>query len=113
MPTPIQPLPQSQCRFRTLRISSIPLHVTKDDFRPYLKELLGYDDFVFSLVPTKFYAVATVTLTKGEPACPDLAGCTPGKKTYIAYGESGVILAVDCDFLGMTPLYSASEPTVE
>ncbi|KAI5842039.1 hypothetical protein BZA05DRAFT_380199 [Tricharina praecox] len=113
MPTPIQPLPQSQCRFRTLRISSIPLHVTKDDFRPYLKELLGYDDFVFSLVPTKFYAVATVTLTKGEPACPDLAGCTPGKKTYIAYGESGVILAVDCDFLGMTPLYSASEPTVD
>jgi len=103
--------PHTQPRIRTLRISAIPLCVTEDDFRTYLKELLGYDDFILSLVPSQYYAVATVTLTKGEPA--ELRQCTPANKIYPHHRETSSDLVVDCDFLGMTPLYTAKEPTVE
>ena len=106
-----QPPPQPPSRVRTLRISSIPLSVTKDELRTYLKELLGYDGFPFSLVPAKYSAVATVTLTGGEPT--DLSTCTPGKRIYQHHQKTGVDLVVDCEFHGMTPLYSADEPTVE
>ena len=106
-----QPQPQEPSRVRTLRISSIPHSVTKDELRTYLKELLGYDDFPFSLVPATYSAVATVTLTGGEPTA--LSACTPGRRIYQHHQRTGVELVVDCEFHGMTPLYSADEPTVE
>lgn len=61
------------------------------------------------MVQSSNYAVATVTLTKGEPAA--LSSCNPGKKIYPYYQETALV--VDCDFLGRTPLYSASESTME
>ena len=107
-----QPPPQlPQPPVRTLRISDIPLGVTKDDFTIYLEVLLGYDGFILSLVLSESYIIATVTLTKGEP--PDLLSCTPGNRIYLEFPGTVFGLVVDCDFLGMTPLYSAEEPTVE
>ena len=108
---PTQSPPQSQPRVRTLRISAIPLCVTKDEFRTYLKELLGYNEFILSLVRSESYTIATVTLTKGEPTA--LLGCTRGTKIYLDYPGTVLGLVVDCEFLGMTPLYSAEEPEVE
>ena len=102
---------QSQGRVRTLRICAIPLSVTENEFRIYLKDLLGYEGFILSFVCSESYTVATVSLTEGEPAA--LLRCTPGNKIYLPYRETVVGLVVDCDFLGMTPLYSAEEPIVE
>lgn len=110
---PAEPVSRPQTRPRTLRISGIPLCATKEEFGAYLKELLGYDGFIFSLVRSKHYAVATVTPTTEEPDPAALLGCAPCKKVYKCYRETGVELVVDCDFLGITPLYSADEPTVE
>jgi len=106
-----QPPTLPQPPVRTLRISAIPLGVTKDDFTIYLEKLLGYDDFILSLILSESYIIATVTLTKGEP--PDLLRCTAGNRIYLKFPGTVFGLVVDCDFLGMTPLYSAEEPTVE
>jgi len=106
-----QPPPQSQPSARTLRIRDIPLSVTEEEFRNYLKALLGYDDFVLSFVSDKRKITAAVTLTSGEPAA--LSTCAPGNIIYLRYPGAEPGILVDCDFLGMTPLYSAEEPTVE
>ena len=105
------PPPQSQPSARTLRIRGIPLFVTEEEFRSYLKELLGYDDFVLSFVSDKRKITAAVTLTSGEPAA--LSTCAPGNTIDLTYPGAELGLLVDCDFLGMTPLYSAEEPAVE
>jgi len=106
-----QPPPQPQTSARTLRIRDIPLSVTEEEFRNYLKALLGYDDFVLSFVSGDHKITATVTLTSGEPAA--LSTCTPGNTIDLPYSRAEHGLFVDCDFHGMTPLYSAEEPTVE
>ncbi|KAI5855156.1 hypothetical protein BZA05DRAFT_349757, partial [Tricharina praecox] len=101
---------QPPTRPRTLRIRCIPPHVTQDELRVYLKELLGYDGFILSLFPSKRDAIATITLTEGEP--PTFSECSPGTRIYLSYPETVAGLVVDCDFLGITPLYSAQMPVV-
>jgi len=98
-------------RARTLRIGSIPPGVTEDEFRTYLKALLGYDGFILSFVSSESYTTATITLTDDEPAT--LSRCSPGTRIYLPYPGTVVGLVVDCDFLGITPLYSAEKPIVE
>lgn len=104
------PTPRPEIRGRTLRIRDIPLSVKQEDFKDFLKQLLGYDDFILSYVYCEYMITATVTLTNGEPLA--LSTCTPGKTIYLAC-PLATELKVDCDFLGMTPLYSAENPTVE
>jgi hypothetical protein len=109
---PPQPQPPPDARVRTLRISGIPPDVTEAGFKNYLKELLGYDGFILSMVTSQDHAVATVTPIEGET--PDLLKCTPGNRISLDYpGAARCRLVVDCDFIGVTPLYSAEEPTVE
>jgi len=103
--------PSRPSRPRTLRVGSIPLSVTEEEFRAYLERLLGYDDFLLSFVRFKDYTVATLTLTQGEPAA--LSKCSPGNRAYLPYLGKLVGLVVDCDFFGITPLYSAQKPLVE
>ncbi|KAA8913656.1 hypothetical protein FN846DRAFT_929114 [Sphaerosporella brunnea] len=97
-------------RGRTLRVSLIPLRVTEDEFRTFLRGLVG-GDFILSLAPSRGFKVATVTFTHREP--PALSKCARGDRSYLRYEDMSVDLVVDCDFLGMTPLYSAENPTVD
>jgi len=87
------------------------LNVTEDEFKSYLKELLGYDGFILSLVPSRRDAIATVTLTNGEPAT--LSQCSSRARINLPYPRAGVHLTADCDFFGITPVYSTEEPVVE
>ncbi|KAI5844898.1 hypothetical protein BZA05DRAFT_408884 [Tricharina praecox] len=96
---------------RTLRIPNIPPSVTEQDFRKYLGGILGYPDFMLSYVPDETNITATITPTKGEPA--SLARCIPGKEIDLPYPGTKHGLLVDCDFFGLTPLYTAKEPTVD
>jgi len=110
--TPPPPEQSPQTRVRTLRISGILPDVTDEDFRIYLKDLLRYDGFELSFVPSEDHAVATVTPIEGETSA--LLKCTPGNRIPLDYpGAARCSLVVDCDFIGATPLYSAEEPTVE
>ncbi|KAF8533194.1 hypothetical protein BDD12DRAFT_947879 [Trichophaea hybrida] len=101
---------------RTFRISAIPRDITEDGFRTYLTGLLEDgkpDDFIISLVP---YALgqeqtATVTFTRREPS--PFSECAPGNRMPLDSKEMKAHIVVDCDFLGITPLYSAEEPIVD
>ena len=101
---------------RTFRVSDIPPDVTESELRTYLKDLLeDYtpDDFIISLAPYSYgkRQIATVTFTRRE--LPPFSECRTGEKLYIRNDEMGCHIIVDCEFQGVTPLYSAKEPTVE
>jgi len=102
---------QPQSAARTFRIRGIPLSVTEVEFRRYLEGLLGYGDFGLSFVSDGCTITATVTPTYGEPAA--LSKCAPGNDVDLPYPGTEDGLLADCDFFGITPLYSAEEPTVE
>jgi len=101
---------------RSLRISSIPTSIGINDFRYYLenwRDVSGIHVLALSLVPDGRSQVATVCF-RCEPE--DLSSCTAGRPASIAFnhGEITCQLTIDCDFFGMTPLYSSPEqPVVE
>ena len=99
---------------RTLRISSFPPDFTEGELRAYLKDLHEDgtpDDFIISLVPYSYgkNQIATVTFTRKEPS--SFSECQTDERLYLR--NEGMNITVDCDFQGVTPLYSAKEPTVE
>lgn len=102
---------------RTLRICGIPLHITPEQLRTSLLRLshgsLQANDLILSLAPFHEAQVATVTFLRGrEPA--QFSGCRPGHEIYaLRLDGVGGNLVVDCDFYGITPLYSAKVPTVD
>jgi hypothetical protein len=104
---------------RTFRISSIPPKLTKGQLEAYLKDLLDNNhpertknSFILSLVPYRKYQTATVTFDCEEPSL--FAKCkSVGDRAYWTIKDTEIPLVVDCDFLGITPIYSAEEPTVE
>ena len=101
---------------RTFRVSNIPPEVTESELRTYLKDLLEDctpDDFVVSLAPYSYgkRQIATVTFTRRE--LPPFSDCRTSRRLYLPYDGMGSQIIVDCEFQGVTPLYSAIEPTVE
>jgi hypothetical protein len=79
-------------------------------------DLLGDDppdDPIISLVPYAYgkEQIATVTFTRREPSL--FSDCVPGNSIFLCYSEMNASVEVDCEFRGITPLYSAEEPTVE
>jgi hypothetical protein len=103
-------------RRRTYRISSIPPDATEGDLRTYLKDLLEDgkpNDFIISLVPYSYgkEQIATVTFTRREPS--PFSECKPDERLYLLNDEMKCRIIIDCEFQGVTPLYSAKEPTVE
>jgi hypothetical protein len=101
---------------RTYRISAIPPDVTERDLRTYLKDLLEdstQDDFIISLAPYSYgkRQIATVTFTSTEPS--PFLECRTDRRVYLQIEGIQPRIIVDCDFQGVTPLYSAKEPTIE
>jgi hypothetical protein len=112
---PPPPIKRSTKR-RTFRISSIPQDVTERDLRTYLKDLLEdstQDDFIISLAPYSYgkRQIATVTFRHTEPS--PFSECKTDERLYLQIEGMQSRFIVDCDFQGVTPLYSAKEPTVE
>lgn len=111
---------QSKPAHRTFRICLIPCSVTKIQLRQWLKSLNwktsdgdGQNKVLeLSLTPYTTWQTATVTvlLTPQE-----FTRCVPGGNTEICakFGEIESVVVIDCDFLGMTPLYASSESSVE
>jgi hypothetical protein len=98
---------------RTFRISSIPPDVTERDLRTYLLEDSTQDDFTISLAPYSHgkIQIATVTFTRTEPS--RFSECRTDERLYLRMEGMQSRIIVDCDFQGVTPLYSAKGPTVE
>jgi hypothetical protein len=101
---------------RTFRISSIPPNVTEGELRIYLKDLLeDYtpDDCIISLVPYSYgkEQMATITFIRREPS--PFSECKTDERLYLQSEGMKSRIIVDCEFQGVTPLYSAKEPTVE
>jgi hypothetical protein len=101
---------------RTFRISSIPPDVTEHDLRTYLKDLLEdstQDDFITSLAPYSYgkRQIATVTFTRTEPS--PFSECKTDERLYLQIEGIQSRIIIDHNFQGVTPLYSAKEPTVE
>lgn len=116
--TPAHPSPHN---FRSLRISAIPLAVTADEFWTFLNGLSTADRSENSpsnvlarslALDTANFQVATVSFSN-EPEV--FVACTSDRPVYLNYHHNGLEdqLVVDCDFFGLTTLYSALEPTVE
>jgi hypothetical protein len=98
---------------RTFRMQPIPMSVPEDDFATYLNGLfgdLGPHDFTFSLAVYGSHKVAAVTFTKELP--PAFSECVPGQRVYLNTKEMKN-LAIDCDFIGLTPFSSPEDATVE
>ncbi|KAF8245723.1 hypothetical protein K440DRAFT_586597, partial [Wilcoxina mikolae CBS 423.85] len=105
---------------RTFRLSLVPIDVRKEQLRESLEALLAISTQngarnvkVLSLVPKSCkWQVGTVTFVN-EP--PDFAGCLPNRRLELLITIAGneVELAVDCDFLGLTPLYCSPCATVD
>ncbi|KAF8535728.1 hypothetical protein BDD12DRAFT_750928 [Trichophaea hybrida] len=113
MRNPIQKRIQQRPNTRTLRIFGVPPQVTKDQLEADLLKLSNESsqgDLKLSLVPANDTQISTVTFPR-EP--PHFTECKPGQK--ISLNVEGICdqLVFDCDFFGMTPLYSATEPTVD
>ena len=68
LPTPLYLSHRLEHVHHEHRIRDIPLVVAKEEFRNFLKQLLGYGDFVLSYVPYEYMIAATVTLTKNPLA---------------------------------------------
>jgi hypothetical protein len=101
---------------RTFRISSIPPDVTEGELRSCLKCLLEDctpDDLIISLVPYSYgkEQMATVTFTRREPS--PFSEYKAGERVHVQNEGMKFGITVDCEFQGVTPLYSAKEPTVE
>jgi hypothetical protein len=118
--------PPSRPTYRTLRISLIPYSVTESQIRGWLQSLVSdtsdgdgkeKDNNVLELslspyTATTTWQVATATF-RYTPWI--FAGCGPGRSTEVraSFGDIEAEFIIDCDFLGITPLYASLEPTVE
>ena len=103
-------------KHRTFRISSIPPDVTEVELRTCLESLLEdctRDDLIISLVPYSYgkEQMATVTFTRKEPS--PFSEFKTDERVPVQNKGMRFGFTVDCEFQGVTPLYSAKEPTVE
>jgi hypothetical protein len=101
---------------RAFRISSISPDVTEGELRTYLKDLLedcAPDGLIVSLAPYSYgnEQIATVTFTRRELS--PFRECKTDERLYFQSDRMKSRIIVDCEFQGVTPLYSAREPTVE
>lgn len=123
-------------RPRTFRIRGIPLAVGLETFEKSLLKVItsGKDSDPVVITPGELVIsltrktldeqnhlsiqIATVTFNRSDPEL--FPECKPGRPYYwkpdtlsedFKWPEDG--LTVDCDFYGMTPLYSAVDPVVE
>jgi hypothetical protein len=99
--------------YRSLRISLIPLFVKQNEFCEWLEKLDRPSDEqpnhqnirAMSLVSDGETQVATVAFNQ-EPQ--SFSRCVPGQTVDVKFA-TGDMLTVDCDFLGMTALYSSGD----
>jgi hypothetical protein len=111
---------QSKPAHRTFRICLIPCSVTEIQFRQWLESLNwktsdgdGQNKVLeLSLTPYTTWQTATVTVLHTPQ---EFTRCVPGGNTEIRakFGEIESDVVIDCDFLGITPLYASSESFVE
>jgi len=104
---------------RTFRLSLVPIDVQKDQLRESLEALptstqnSGRNVKVLSLVPkSRIWQVGTVTFVN-EPL--SFTGCLPNQRLELPITIAGneVELAIDCHFIGLTPLYCGPNASVE
>jgi len=111
---------------RTFRICLIPCSVTERHFREWLESLVldGSSDsdsrekysnvleLSLSLYTTTTWQVATATF-RYTPRV--FAGSGSGRSTGVRakFGDIEAEIVIDCNFLGITPLFTSSEPSVE
>jgi hypothetical protein len=113
----------SEPSYRTLRISLIPTSVTELQLREWLGSLSsdkihGYvsaaekNVLELSLAAYNRWQTATVTFLFIPQ---ELTKCNPGSKIEVQAEIGGVkvVIVIDCDFWGFTPLYSCPAPSVE
>jgi hypothetical protein len=113
-----QPPPYLPSQPRTLRLSPLPTSINEIRLRQYLNSLECDAEYqaenilAFSLAPYMNWLVATVTFRQ-EPSI--FAQCRP--RSHLPFQlpadlamprESNII--IDCDFYGITPLYSPLKP---
>jgi hypothetical protein len=113
--TPPPPIERPKKR-RTFRISSIPPDVTEGELGTRLKSLFQDctpDDCVISLAPYSYgkEQMATVSFIRREPS--PFSEYKTDEKVYVRNEGMKSDISVDCQFQGVTPLYSAKDPTVE
>ena len=114
--TPPPPPIKRPIKPRTFRISNIAPDITECELRTYLKDLLEDctpDDFIISLAPYSYgkRQIATVSFTRRELS--PFSECRSDGRLYLQNDGMGSRITVDCEFQGITPLYSAKDPTVE
>jgi hypothetical protein len=104
---------------RTFRLSSVPINIEKEQLKKSLEALStstkngARNVKALSLVPKgRKWQVGTVTFVN-EPS--DFAECLPNQRVDLPITIAGneVELAIDCNFLGLTPLYCVPAATVE
>jgi hypothetical protein len=107
---------------RSLRISLIPLAVTASDFRSFLERLQPHNGSDLGRCGNNILAMSLVQHGRSQVATicfdsePDFFSvCTSDAPMHLNFRhhETDYQLVVDCDFFGLTPLYSSEEPTVE
>ena len=115
--TRISPPPTKRpIKRRTFRISSIPPDVTEGELRTCLESLLedcAPDNLIISLVPYSYgkEQMATITFRCKEPS--PFSEFKRDERVPMQNEGMKFGITVDCEFQGVTPLYSAREPTVE
>ena len=103
--------------FRALRITSIPASIDRSELRRCLEALDRASDkehsnssniLALTLVPDQWTQVATVVFHQVPRV---FEGCTPrgAVDVELEAGRADCRLTVDCDFLGMTALYSSGD----
>jgi hypothetical protein len=113
--TPPPPIKRPTKR-RTFRISSIPPDVTEGELRAYLEGLLEdctLDDCIISLAPYSYgkEQMATVSFIRREPS--PFSEYKTDERVHVQNEGMKFGITVDCEFQGVTPLYSVKNPTVE
>ncbi len=118
MDPPIEATPPTP----TFRLSELPLSIGEDQLEAYLNSLpfesQNDDDdgsenvLSFSLAPYKTWQVATVTFHQ-EPQL--FAKCQPNHsiRLRLPHEFARARYVVDCDFMGITPLYRPKNPEIE
>lgn len=104
---------------RSLRISSIPTMVTESELRTFLQglQLPKSEQTVnikaISLQKEKCGLQTATVCFEREPD--PISSCARCRKITVPYPYQGKThdLVVDCDFYGLTPLFSSEKPTVE
>jgi hypothetical protein len=100
----------------TFRIQSIDESISEEQLKTWLTQLSPSNDNVLalSLAPHNGHQTATVTFRHVPSEFESMSSGKQNSENFIAkIGTLGTDVTVDTDFLGITPLYSGTDPSIE